>query len=169
MTLRKNQPKMNVKSWSFSTTGMGRVILPASQLASTHSSIASSSMQGASSTGAASEAAASAIRTRGANCAGLASAGRTESAEGPRARVYAEAEPAKSSESVVVRSMVGEWAHRRNCYLDHVGEASATFDCLDWHSYIVVLRRERELSGDLKGKGWWVVVRKILGRKGLKV
>ena len=86
MTLRKNQPKMNVKSWSFSTTGMGRVILPASQLASTHSSIASSSMQGASSTGAAS-AAASAIRTRGANCAGLASAGRTESAEGPRARV----------------------------------------------------------------------------------
>ena len=105
MTLRKNQPKMNVKSWSFSTTGMGRVILPASQLASTHSSIASSSMQGASSTGAAS-AAASAIRTRGANCAGLASAGRTESAEGPRASVYAEAEPAKRA-NVVVRSMVG--------------------------------------------------------------
>ena len=105
MTLRKNQPKMNVKSWSFSTTGMGRVILPASQLASTHSSIASSSMQGASSTGAAS-AAASAIRTRGANCAGLASAGRTESAEGPRASVYAEAEPAKRV-NVVVRSMVG--------------------------------------------------------------
>ena len=107
MTLRKNQPKMNVKSWSFSTTGMGRVILPASQLASTHSSIASSSMQGASSTGAASEAAASAIRTRGANCAGLASAGRTESAEGPRASVYAEAEPAKRA-SVVVRSMSAE-------------------------------------------------------------
>jgi len=105
MTLRKNQPKMNVKSWSFSTTGMGRVILPASQLASTHSSIASSSMQGASCTGAAS-AAASAIRTRGANCAGLASAGRTESAEGPRASVYAEAEPAKRA-NVVVRSMVG--------------------------------------------------------------
>ena len=105
MTLRKNQPKMNVKSWSFSTTGMGRVILPASQLASTHSSIASSSMQGASSTGAAS-AAASAMRTRGANCAGLASAGRTESAEGPRASVYAEAEPAKRA-NVVVRSMVG--------------------------------------------------------------
>ena len=106
MTLRKNQPKMNVKSWSFSTTGMGRVILPASQLASTHSSIASSSMQGASTGAAASEAAASAIRTRGANCAGLASAGRTESAEGPRASVYAEAEPAKRA-NVVVRSMVG--------------------------------------------------------------
>ena len=104
MTLRKNQPKISEKSWTFSTIGMGREILPASQLASTHSSIASSSMQVASA-GAASAGAASAIRTRGANCAGLASAGRTESAEGPRARVYAEAEPAKSSESVVVRSI----------------------------------------------------------------
>ena len=138
MTLRKNQPKMNVKSWSFSTTGMGRVILPASQLASTHSSIASSSMQGASSTGAASEAAASAIRTRGANCAGLASAGRTESAEGPRARVYAEAEPAKSSESVVVRSMVGggdteetvtsyTWAKHRRPSIASIGTVTSLY------------------------------------------
>jgi hypothetical protein len=48
MTLRKNQPKMSEKSWTFFTTGMGRVILPASQLAMVHSSIASSSMQAAS-------------------------------------------------------------------------------------------------------------------------
>ena len=99
MTLRKNQPKMSEKSWACFTTGMGRVILPASQLASTHSSIASSSMQRAST--AASAGAASAIRTRGANCAGLESAGRRDTAEVPRDRVYPEAEPAKSNETVV--------------------------------------------------------------------
>ena len=98
MTLRKNQPKMNVKSWSFSTTGMGRVILPASQLASTHSSIASSSMHGASSTGVASAAAASCMRTR-ATCAGcLKRAGRAVTAARWPGMANAEAEPAKSSE-----------------------------------------------------------------------
>ena len=104
MTLRKNQPKMSEKSWTFFTTGMGREILPASQLARVHSSIASSSMH-ADSADAASAGAASAIRTRGANCAGLESAGRRDTAEVPRDRVYPEAEPAKSNESVVVRSM----------------------------------------------------------------
>ena len=102
MTLRKNQPKMSEKSWACFTTGRGRVILPASQLARVHSSIASSSMQGATT---ASAGAASAIRTRGANCAGLESAGRRDTAEVPRDRVYPEAEPAKSNESAVVRSM----------------------------------------------------------------
>ena len=105
MTLRKNQPKMSEKSWACFTTGRGRVILPASQLARVHSSIASSSMQGASTAASAGAASASAIRTRGANCAGLESAGRRDTAEVPRDRVYPEAEPAKSNESAVVRSM----------------------------------------------------------------
>ena len=121
MTLRKNQPKMSEKSWTFFTTGMGREILPASQLARVHSSIASSSMH-ADSADAASAGAASAICTRGANCAGLESTGRKDTAEVPRDRVYPEAEP-KSSESIVVQrgilfTRVYRWRGRnRSCSL----------------------------------------------------